>query len=485
MITVNQTYTDIIAAGGAYEWQIVNGANTWTIENLASGSISYSLMDGLSIGNCIASQLQLTVWNATVDSTSPLVVKFRATDGNSTVSSWYTKGTFYIDTVDSSPYSEYSEITAFDAMLKAEVPISSWSATTDSALVSTIATAMGVTVNSTTSTALSTSPKTLTESPNLGTDGTTEREMLSYIAAMRGGNWTINSDNELELIYPYATPASSVTVGDEVDDFDTSPAETVQRVRLWLNSDTYFLAPEQVDEPTWEALGGYCLEVNLPFYGSQTIAESINTLYNGKTFYPYTGYRAFIPPQYEIGDGAVFKSTNSVTSLLVTQTIDVGWLAPSSVEFKGEEIIESNYPKRSAEQRAINRNTQEIASIQVETGQITSQVSQVENGLTVLQTQVTQNADGITAVNSRIDGQESYIRWDGSTSTVSIGASSAPTEAQISPDGFAVVQNGDAILEAKGHHVVTEHFEATSTMTVGRYQWADEGTNGYTLFYIG
>ena len=489
MISVNSTYTNLINAGASYEWQILNGSNTYTISNLMTASLTSTLMDGLSIGNCLSSQLNLSMWNTTPDTANPLVLQFRANDGNGNTSSWFTKGWFYIDTVDSSPYSEITEVVAFDAMLKADVPLvltGAWAETTDYDLITNanygIAQAMGVTVNAATRTALQNSPITLSEAPNLGTDGTTEREMLSYIAAMRGGNWIINSGNKLELIYPYATPANTASVGDSVDEFDASPSETVERVRVWLNSGAYFLAPEQATEEAWEALGGYCLEVDIPFYGTQAIAESINTLYNGKTFYPYTARRAFVDPKYELGDGISFLTDSPVTSLIVNQTIDIGWLAESDFEFKGEDIASSSYPTRTAERRAVDRNTEAIASIRIEQGEI---VSTVQDSVSNLQTQITQTANGVEAVSERLDGQENYIRWDGSTSTVSIGASDAPTEAQISPDGFAVVQNGDAILEAKGHHVVTEHFEATSTMTVGRYQWADEGTDGYTLFYIG
>ena len=34
----------------------------------------------------------------------------------------------------------------------------------------------------------------------MGEDGTTDREMLSYIAVLRGGNWIINDDNQLQLV---------------------------------------------------------------------------------------------------------------------------------------------------------------------------------------------------------------------------------------------------------------------------------------------
>ena len=76
------------------------------------------------------------------------------------------------------------------------------------------------------------------------------------------------------------------------------------------------------------------------------------------------------------------------------------------------------------------------------------------------------------------------MRWDGSTSTLSIGATDAPTEAQITPEGFSVVQNGEDILTAEGHVVKTKHLES-DTVTIGRYQWIDEGANGFSLVYAG
>ena len=117
MISVSTTYNNIISAGGQYEWQIINGASTFSKVNLISGKITRTAYEQLSIGNVLSAQLELELRDVTVDTTSPLRIQFRATDG-STSSSWYDKGYFFVDTVESSPYSDITKITAFDAMLK-------------------------------------------------------------------------------------------------------------------------------------------------------------------------------------------------------------------------------------------------------------------------------------------------------------------------------------------------------------------------------
>ena len=356
MISVN--YGTILTNGWHYEWQIVNGDpdNPIGVANLISGTIQSACMEQLSIGNTIASQLTLNLHGVTVDTSSPLIVKFRATDGTNN-SNWYTKGKYYIDTVDKSPYSEETTVKAFDAMLKGEVEYQvsgGWLQPTDLVVLvgsdgtGGIAADMGVSIESATLTAISASPIQLNDAPPVGPNGVTDRQMLSYIAALRGGNWVITADEKLKLIYPYATPTSSATVGDEVSDFKAVPAETVKRIKVIKDSSTYFYAPNTsggnpISEADWLALGGRCIEVTMPF-ASQTVADSLYTLYSNKTFYPYTAPTAYVGPEYEVGDGISFLSSNSVTSVIASQSLSLDALSASSLTFKGEEAIQSYYP---------------------------------------------------------------------------------------------------------------------------------------------
>ena len=190
-----------ITNGGSYEWKITNNLTTYGAENLSGGKLTDVLYKQIGIGNVIARTLTLTLWDATIDPSYPLVLKVEATDvnGNTTTIG---KGTYYVDTIDKSPYSEYSNIIAYDALLKTEVPYmrtGTWAATTDRAVVEQIASDIGVSVSPDTLTLL-TPAKTIDEVPSIGDNGTTSREMLSVVGCMRGGNFIINDDNELELV---------------------------------------------------------------------------------------------------------------------------------------------------------------------------------------------------------------------------------------------------------------------------------------------
>lgn len=191
-----------ITNGGSYEWKITNNLTTYGAENLSGGKLTDALYKQIGIGNVIARQLTLTLWDATIDPSYPLVLNVEATDvnGNTTTIG---KGTYYVDIIDKSPYSEYSNITAYDALLKTEVPFmksGTWTETTDYAVALQIASDIGVSLESGTESLLGGSPMTINEVPSIGDNGTTSREMLSVVACMRGGNFIINDDNELQLV---------------------------------------------------------------------------------------------------------------------------------------------------------------------------------------------------------------------------------------------------------------------------------------------
>ena len=408
MISVSSAYNNIITGGGSYEWRITNGANTWTIANLIGGTLTTSMFDELSVGNAPSAQLDLTLWDVTPDTSSPLVLQFRATDGASTQSAWHTKGTFFIDTVETSPYSEETKIVAFDSMLKAEIPFmvsGTWTAITDAVVLNRIAQGMGVGIESATSTLIGNNPITLTTSPNVGINGTTEREMLCAIAAMRGGNFVINNQNQLKLIRPYVSPSNTANIGDAVDDIDASPAETVKRVKVTEETSVEYLAPplpilthllEAITthtpedilayatgyEQEWNEIGGRILNANIPVYGTQAVAESLYSLYSDKTFYPFSAQRAFVDPKYEVGDGIIIKDT---TSIIASQELDIDPLSSSTVEFGKDSTLQSFYPYRSAFRRGVQYQVTEnkinisanASAIAENTAAIANQSSQI------------------------------------------------------------------------------------------------------------
>lgn len=495
MINVSQTYEDIIAAGGRYDWQILNtDGNTVTAtvgSTLTSGTLKMTLYETCSIGNVMSRQLDFTYIKTaeTLDPDVPLKLQFRAT-GDSGSSAWYDKGVYWIDRLESSPYTNYVKVTAYDSLFKGNVTyikVGTWTPRTDFAILQSIAADIGVTIESATDTLFSNAPTNITETPSIGTNGTTKIQMLSYIAAMRGGNFIINDDNELQFIKLFAEQESGadyIDLGDAVKDFDASAGEEITGVAVYANTNMYYRYPDLGDN-AWVALGGRKLEPDCFIGASAELAEDLYNEFGGKTYYPYTAPTAWLDPKWQLGDKITIKD---VTSVICNQEMNLSALASSRLEAKSLDVILAGSPSLTAVEREIAQNEQNIASIQIGVDNITSTVSQMteEGGVIYnLQTQVTQNAEGIEAVTQRIDGQESYLRWDGSTATLSIGETTSPTEAQVSPQGFAVVQNGEEILSAEGHVVTAKHLEATDTLTVGRWQWVDEDTKGFSLIYYG
>ena len=362
MIPVNATYDNLRDAGAGIEWRVTNGNSTFDITKIVDGKLSMSSMKNVSIGNCVASQLDLTLWGSTIDASNPLVLQFRATSNTGSSSAWYNKGTFFVDTLEKDPYSEKTKVKAFDAMLKAEVGYMAsgvWVNPTDKAVLDNIKSDMGVSVEGENTNPVSgtyklfvDNPTTLTNAPHIGENGTTDREMLSYIGIMRGGNWIINSDNELQLIFPSATPDNTANVDLAVMKFASDDTLTVSKVRINLSDDTYYLAPSNITEEAWKELAGYCIEADLPIYGSQSIADALLTQYDGKSFIPYTAKSAYADPKYEVGDGIRFKKDSTYyTTLIVDQTMTVNWLCKSDLSLEGEERVNSMYPYLSPRER--------------------------------------------------------------------------------------------------------------------------------------
>ena len=189
-----------ILDGGQYEWKITNDGVTCGAAHLSDGTLEDGLYDKLSVGNVVARQLKVTLWNVDIDPTKPLTLTLDKTFAGATEP--LAKGTYFVDTINASPYSEYADFTAYDALLKTDAPFMTsggWSATTSYAIVAEIATRIGVSIEAATDGYLSANSVSWTEAPSIGANGTTMREMLSAAGAIYGGNFFINDNNELSL----------------------------------------------------------------------------------------------------------------------------------------------------------------------------------------------------------------------------------------------------------------------------------------------
>ena len=281
-----------ILNGGYYEWEIANNGTTWGAANICEGCLSDGCFNQLSVGNVVARQLKLTLWNVALDPAYPLVLTLKKIRGDGTVES-IPKGTYFIDTFGTSPYSEYAEVTAYDALLKSEAPFMTsgeWSAASDAALAAEIATRVGVTLDPVTSAYLSASPITIDEAPNIGPNGTTIREMLSVIGCLRGGNWIIDDNNNLQLILLNGTPDSVgiVYIGTDglfyTDDLINMPS-SASFVGFDANGDAQAIPKADItdaDEVMYISRSGICevdtygnIKVISPDYDTVTIGDEV------------------------------------------------------------------------------------------------------------------------------------------------------------------------------------------------------------------
>ena len=498
MISVSTTYNNLTANGGHYEWQVKNGTNTFTKSNLISGTITRTAYEKLTVGNVLSAQLDLELNNVAVDTGNPLRAQFRATNGT-TNSAWYTKGYFFVDTVETSPYSQETLITAYDAMMKASVVYikeGEWAAgTTDEDIVTQIALDISVDMSLALSNALSANPLPFDNAPNIGPNGTTEMEMLSIIGVMRGWNFFINYNGELDYECPFAARANTAQVGDAVVSFDASPAETVSKVKVWLNGTTYFRKPDYendgVTDEAFEALAGLCLVADCRFMASQDVADRLYNLTNGYVNYPYDAQTAYVDPKYEIGDGITIKN---VISEIANFTLTMNALAPSDLQFLGEEIINSYYPYIDPIKKEIERaETQTSASISVLEQSINSQVSQInetlngENGVVQSISNLQQTANGftltLTNINADLTELQQYLTYENGVLT--LGETGSPFKAQLDNTQLAFVQNGNVVAYVSNNKLFISNGQIVDNLQIGNYQWITQSDGRMSLKWVG
>ena len=415
MIRVLTDYDNIIADGGHHEWRVQNGENTYDKDVIMSGRLSNTLFRGVSIGNANSAQLDLKLRNvADIDKDAPLRVQFRAVSWDGSDSSgWYTKGWYYIDTLKASPYSEITQITAFDALMKANQPYQSsgeWLGVETDVAVAKIVNDIGVTMDTSTANIFSSNPYSITLI-EVGDKGTTDRELLEQIAAAYGGNFFIDEGNHLQFYQLSATGGTigTASVGNAVRTFDASEAITIRRARLRGNDESYYLIPgvglsthsnleiithnnkvlsahANAFEEDWDSLGGYCIDMFIPWGNYEMATDVFYNQLDGKSFVPYNATGAYIDPKYGLWDSVEIKD---VVSKIVNQKIEISPLATSSISLEYDEKLNSEHPY-------------------------------VSNTVRRLQYQVAQNSEAITTMpktfaktTSLITGGEGgYVKWN-------------------------------------------------------------------------
>lgn len=471
-----------IAAGEHHvEYKLTIGGTQIPASYIQSMSLEGALFEDYSFGHCNLRSANLTV-DGNYHAGDELVVYARIANATQQ-SEWIRFCTLIIfsrELVDET----YSIITAYDVLGKTEYQFKRseiWQNVTFADAVTTICTDIGATLAS--GAAAKIPSGTISSDPQ----SMTAREILQHIAAAAGANWCTTADGKLDLVYvTVPTSVYSITTANTVLNAYHQKQTYSGFVGVELEAESLiYRSPSGLTEAEWVALkqtgrimSGVC------YWATQDIADDIlEMLEDAPQFSPWSAdINADICA--ELGDGITIGNISSIYGHYSLDASggrlfgEIGAHGISNIEY-----LQQYVP--AVERKLIYQGQSTRSSIVVLDDRITSSVEELNGDIVTVQTQVTQNSEGLQAVTQRVDESESYLRWNGITSTLSVGASDSPTEAQISPDGFAVIQNEQTILEAKGHVVSTTHFEATETLTVGRYQWADEDSNGYTLFYVG
>lgn len=202
MQTVDSTYKRIFRdPHHITEVRAVAGGVTYGIDKIYFARRERGLFAGSfpSIGNCVSATLELTIIpEARVDRLAPIAVSTRlVTFDGAESTAWRPAGTFYADTRSEAQGGEEKTFTAFNALMKADIPylensqVSFWPADDDD-VAADIAALMGISLDSRTVLAGY-------EVPTPEQDWTA-REVLGYIAAANCGNWIVTDDNKLYLV---------------------------------------------------------------------------------------------------------------------------------------------------------------------------------------------------------------------------------------------------------------------------------------------
>ena len=330
------------------------------------------------VGACVASSLSFDIIpRSRVPRMAEVTLYNRlATWDRSETSEWLVMGTYFIDTRSKSDDGLKMRFTAYDSMLKCDLPylentaFDEWPQSEDD-IVADIADIIGVTVDSRTELAGYDVPY-----PN----DYTMREILGYIGAANGGNWIITPENELLLVklnggnsYLGADNNTAILFGDSIIllstgyDYGDSVSADIKRnaqgfhnlgllqpftgVKVWYSRENSYVDQEVEvgGETTTEKVevenayfagddSGRVLELDCP-WGTQAMADAILEQIKDMLYQGATVDAAQISPAAELGDTVICDGIGfSLSSINVSYTGDylptIGAPADEEVDYE-------------------------------------------------------------------------------------------------------------------------------------------------------
>lgn len=394
MQTVSDLYREIIADKRHRKdiKAIVNGVE-YTMGNILRLKTYGSLFKTAGVGNVIAREIDLAfIPHREIPRMAEIRPYVRVRLGDQ-ASEWIPKGVFYIDTRELDETSGTLTIHGYDGMLKASpnyIDVDDESGTWPRkcrVVVEDIAYRMGVELDE----------RTVLQDYDVEyMPLTSGREILGWIAAMHGANWTITEEGKLRLV-PLVPTGDGPSVGRDMSGLETAPDfAPFTRVQF------YYEDKDTISAGTSE---GRVLEIECP-WATQEIAEAVLAQISGYVYRPYTATDAILDPAAELGDPI---TVNGAQSVLASCEAAFNALMTADIAAPEDEEIDHEYPYSDPNRR---RTRREIALAKAEIKIGVDSIQQQVTGLNGELAQLRLEVDGITLEVTSVStsGGKTYAR---------------------------------------------------------------------------
>lgn len=533
MQTIGGNYSEIISGPYKVDTHFIIGGTTYTQADVKSASINGTLFDELGIGNAMTRELRLVLKGmpeiprgATIQVQQQVFNATYPLDWTNT-SQRISKGTFFISRRKVNRKANTTEIIAYDAMNKMDVPYmesGEWASTSAANVVSQICTDVGIPLDARTLAALTSREYIISSPPVMGENGTTRREMLQQIGVLYAGNWTIADNGSLTLI-PLKQSGTPTVVGDKAGScINQAALPAIDAVKL-VNGSSVFKSAG-FDSHTGTAL---ICDSN---YASDENADIILSNTSGYVYQPYTAERAYIEPAAGLGD---LITIYGLTSVIARQSITISRTCPSNVGADHEAEEEDEYKYVPPVQREIVRNEDKAqASIKLTDEQIRSDVSSqiaiASNDLSTnitdaknelqreidttngkvatlttrtssleqtasafqatLSTKITQadaDAAAQAAASELAATLETYIRYyqSGGTGVLELGDNQSGYTAKLNNQKLSFYDGQNEVAYISNNKLYIRNSEITGDLQIGKYQWITDSTGRMSLKWVG
>jgi len=491
MQTIGGDYSTIISGQYKIDTHFIIDGVTYTMSDVKSASIDGMLFQELGIGNAMTRTLKLNLKGtpniprgATIQVQQQVFNKDYPLDWTNT-SQMVPKGTFFISKRNVNRKANVTEITAYDAMNKMDVPYMESGdlvTKTAKAVVEDICTDVSVTLNTATATVLN-DGYLISSPPVMGEEGTTRRQMLQQIGILYGGNWTITDDGKLTLIQLAATPTPTVVGSRTGSCINQAPLSAIDRVKL-INGNSAF------ESDDFSTLTGAVLICNSN-YASADNANRVLAKVEDYVYQPYEATRAYVEPAAGLGDRVTIYG---LTSVIARQAITISRTCPSDIgaDYEGEEDDEYKYVP-PVEREIVQSEARSQASISVLEQSIDSQVSQInetlngENGVVQSISNLQQTANSftltLTNINADLTEMQQYLTYENGVLT--LGETGSPFKAQLDNTQLAFVQNGNIVAYVSNNKLYITNAEITDNLQIGKYQWITQSDGRMSLKWVG